>query len=367
MGIRYKQKPMDSLYSSVSPIPLAGLAGMPGRSYELLLTYLFIRSYTGILSICIYLLLHGLAVSPVEVQTLMKLGIGAVNKLSFIDWNLPSKGVNALVINAIAANAAQPVLSLIYYAYNGIFTSFMLGVEWNNFAINRKGLRVSNSSRGAQRTSYMLQLPKRIAVPLMLLSAILHWLCSQSIFLVSLEFEQSVNSPSYVSDDPGHAKEVITCGFSPIAIVLTVSLGVAMVLAAIFTALRKFKTAGMPVVGSCSAAISAGCHGVRDDDSPEPGTTECEGPPGAPDRPFMGERGHDDSQGSSIASAYSSSIELEAGPQHEVGTEAALLPVKWGVMGVTMSNKSQMVQVGHCGFSSREVTEPESGDQFGYI
>ena len=45
---------------------------------------------------------------------------------------------------------------------------------------------MSNVAKGAQRSEYFLQLPYRFALPIMLYSGFLHWLCSQSFFLVSI-------------------------------------------------------------------------------------------------------------------------------------------------------------------------------------
>ena len=229
----------------------------------------------------------------------------------------------------------------------------------------------------------MLQLPKRIALPLMLVSAALHWLCSQAIFLVSIDFDTSAGRVTYangtdydefydtidVSD-----QEYITCGYSPIAIIFTVSLGVFMVLAALFMALRKFKTAAMPVAGSCSASISACCH-VLSNDEPEPDTGEDAGLLGSQYPLGTGRRGNssysvasswdDDRRSSRRTSGYSSTWEADIKTEHEIGTEAALLPVKWGVTETMIGDSSQTV--GHCAFSSREVREPQQGKRFGYM
>jgi hypothetical protein len=299
--------------------------------------------------------------------------------MTFISWNIPSQGVTGLILNAIVANSPQPILSSIYYAYNGLFTSFMLGVEWNTFATHRKGLRVSTCPRGVQRGTYTLQLPKRIAVPLLLLSAALHWLCSQSIFLVSLDIDSSADILTYPNgtifqDESAGDEEYITCGYSPIAIILTISLGLVMVLAAVLAGFRRFKAAEMPVAGSCSASISACCHVLDDDDQPEPDIGESAGLLGAQYRPGMGGRGNstysvgswdDDRRSSLRTSAYSSSREASLKAENEIGTEAALLPVKWGVTGTMLGADSEMV--GHCAFSSREVGELQVGEHFGYL
>lgn len=65
--------------------------------------------------------------------------------------------------------------------------------EWNQFARKARGLRISSIPSSSQRSSYFLQLPYRFAIPIMLLSGVLHWLVSQSIFLVAVEtYDQGV-------------------------------------------------------------------------------------------------------------------------------------------------------------------------------
>jgi len=72
-----------------------------------------------------------------------------------------------LPLVALLSNIPQVCLSVIYFWYNNILTSIAMATEWDRFGSLRKGLRVSKLPRGAQRGSHMLQLPYRVAVPLM--------------------------------------------------------------------------------------------------------------------------------------------------------------------------------------------------------
>jgi hypothetical protein len=96
----------------------------------------------------------------VSASTLFSLPFGATDSLAFTYTGLPSIGIAGLMINVLLANSPQVILSAIYYAYNGIFTLFLLAAEWNSYASQRKGLRVSSCPRGAQRSTYWLQLRK---------------------------------------------------------------------------------------------------------------------------------------------------------------------------------------------------------------
>ena len=175
----------------------------------------------------------------------MSVGLGDPDPRTFIMWNVPSRGLGALLANVIIANTPQLVLSGVYYTYNGVFTTYWLAKEGIEYAVKRKSLRVSSSKRGAQRTSYFLQLPYRFGIPLIVISGLLHWLCSQSIYLVVVK--------------PGSTGEYISCGYSPPAILAVIIIGLTVVAGMILAGRRQFRSA-MPVAASCSASISALCH-----------------------------------------------------------------------------------------------------------
>lgn len=162
--------------------------------------------------------------------------------------------------NVLVANAPQPVLSLIYFIYNGIFTCMLAEREWNQFAQKRTGLRVSDGPRGSQRSVYFLQLPYRFAVPIMILSGVLHWLVSQSIFLAAIETYDGGRQVLYFSslDLPGRIDR-LTCGFSPLAIVFVIGLAALMLLFGVGMGRLRY-VAGIPTAGSRSIVLSAACH-----------------------------------------------------------------------------------------------------------
>ena len=140
--------------------------------------------------------------------------------------------------------------------YNSLFTCMLLAEEWRGYAHKRKALRVTSAS-AEQRSTYWLQLPYRYSIPLLVASGTLHWLVSQSIFLARVT----------VLDDTGIEDpdaSVSTCGYSNIAIVFVIALGVLVVSVGIAHGFRKFDS-NMPSVRSCSAAISAACHAPEGD------------------------------------------------------------------------------------------------------
>jgi hypothetical protein len=215
------------------------------------------------------------------------------------------------VANSIMANLPQLIFSFLYVAYNSILTSMCLSAEWSRFGHRRKGLRVSHNPRLSQRSNYFLTLPYRYAVPLMATSAVLHWLVSQSLFVIAIEAYNT-----HMERDP--LQDVYACGYSPLAIVIATSIGGVMFTCLIVLSLRRLESA-MPVAGSCSLAIAAACHpGFNPNvDKPEP-------------------------------------VEMES---EDEGEDMALLPLQWGSISIDGP-------IGHCSFTSGDVDTPEKGQKY---
>jgi hypothetical protein len=169
-----------------------------------------------------------------------------------------------------------------------MYTCMAFSKEWSDFGYRRRSLRVT-SPRGDQRSTYFLSLPYRYLISILSVSVATHWILSQSLFLVAID----------VFDEQGNfntSQSILTCGFSCIAMIFLVGIGWLVFIAGVGMGLRRYRE-GMPLVGSCSAAISAACHPAAD----EP--------------------------------------------------EVALVPVKWGVVSVADG-------VGHCALSGRYVSPP---------
>ena len=203
----------------------------------------------------------------------------------------------------LLANLPQVILSFLYLTYNSLFTSMLLAKEWSGFAHQSRTLRVT-CPVGKQRSTYWLQLPFLYGIPLLVMSGILHWLVSQSIFLVRIAVEDSFSSIviAQYSDYRRGEDIVSTCGYSPIAIITVIPLGTLLLLVLVLNGFRKCKE-GMPLAGSCSAAISAACHRPKED------------------------------------------------------LDAAVLPVLWGAV-------STEGRIGHCCFTSFDVSTPVEGKPY---
>ncbi|KAJ6190749.1 hypothetical protein N7519_000770, partial [Penicillium mononematosum] len=252
-------------------------------------------SYSIAILVCVFFLIIGVAGS----SGIWAAGLGEPN-ISNLIIGLPS----SLVANTIIANAPQVVFSILYFSSNGIYTIMALANEWSYHALKRKGLRVSTLPRGSQRSTYFLSLPYRYSLPLLTISGILHWLISQSLYLVSIK--------SYgigLTREP--AEDTTTCGYSPAVILSTLSVGVAMLVCLVLISFKRLKS-GMPVAGSCSLAIAAACH-----------------------------------------PSFSGGDAME-----EIGGIDGTLPLKWGV------EMPERDGIGHCALSSGQVEFPLDGSVY---
>ncbi|KAL9617707.1 MAG: hypothetical protein Q9160_007540 [Pyrenula sp. 1 TL-2023] len=189
--------------------------------------------------------------------SLWSLGFGTVRVSALITGMQWSKHIHSIASLTIIANLPQTILSFLYLCFNGLATSMVLATEWAGYQHRRKPLRVSEprksgGSAHAQRATYFLQLPYRFAVPLLALSGILHWLVSQSLFLANVVVRSHGGE---IVDEAG----LLTCGYSPIAIIFTLVVGVLLLIGGIVFGLKR-TSSDMPMASSCSAAIAAACH-----------------------------------------------------------------------------------------------------------
>lgn len=124
------------------------------------------------------------------------------------------------------------------------------------YAHRRSTLRVT-SPKGAQRSTYWLQLPYTYSLPLLILSSLLSWLASQSLFPIQISILDSDRNTL-------NERKISSCGYSPEAIILAIVVGIMIILGTLVTAARRYPP-GMPLASTCSAAISAACHRLPND------------------------------------------------------------------------------------------------------
>ncbi|KAJ5082659.1 hypothetical protein N7532_011702 [Penicillium argentinense] len=258
---------------------------------------------------CIVLLLYGISQIKSH-STVWKTTLNEINASTLIKGD---HWPQTLIPIVIIANTPQLIFSFLYFAFNSLLTAMNFAAEWSGYAVSRKGLRVSGSPSLSQRSNYFLSLPYRYAAPLICVSALLHWLISQSLFMVGIE----AYGPNM---ERQRGQDFLTCGYSPVAIVSSIAVGSFMFFCLVGLSFRKFESA-MPVAGSCSFTIAAACHPAFDANHRENG-------------------------------------EMDAGVQWENEDEdMGLLPVKWGSVQV-------VGLVGHCTFTSGDVHEPQKEHRY---
>ncbi|KAG2416588.1 hypothetical protein HFD88_007803 [Aspergillus terreus] len=115
-------------------------------------------------------------------------------------------------------------------------TCMLLAAEYDDYAVERKPLRVS-WPRGAQRSTYYLSL--RLS------------------FVEINPFDQD----GVIQED----RDQVTCGYSPVATLFAIIVRVLHVAAVLILGRRRFRSR-MPLAVHCSAAISAVCHPISEGD-----------------------------------------------------------------------------------------------------
>ena len=191
-----------------------------------------------------------------NISTFRRMGLGAPTGNNILSMNY------SILTTVVIANSPQIVLSYLYVMFNALYTCMLAGDEWIRFASHRQTLRVT-SPVGAQRSTYYLQLPYTYSIPLVVLSSLLSWLASQSLFMVQIDIMDESLIPASIPPT-SMTNTISSCGFSPGAIILTVMVGSLIAFGAILTGLRRYSS-GMPLAATCSGAISAACHRADDD------------------------------------------------------------------------------------------------------
>lgn len=204
--------------------------------------------------------LVGMGVSSIKYNdgSPWSLGWGAIDTNAMFQgsYSLPQDGSRGLIVSVLLANCPQALVSFLYLLYNSLLTSLLLAKEWTTYASQRKGLRVTTRDGLYQRSTYYLHLPFRYSIPLLCISAVLHWVISQSIFLARVAYYKDGEKDSESSD-------ISNIGFSLPPIITAMIIGFLMLAFLIGLGFRKLGS--MPVAGSCSVAISAACHRPEED------------------------------------------------------------------------------------------------------
>ena len=168
--------------------------------------------------------------------------------------------------SVLLANSPQIVLSVAYFVYNSFFTRVLAEREWNAYSQQFLPLRVTKPV-GEQISTYRLQLPYTYSVPLLVTSALLHWLVSSTIYIaISEGGYQSWSGPLDYGQNrkpfegPGISDDAfVGISYSSTAILIVLLLGIVM--AVIPALLSWIKMRGDMTVGATnSLVISKACR-----------------------------------------------------------------------------------------------------------
>lgn len=200
---------------------------------------------------------QGVSLDP---ASMWDLGFGQISQHALV---IAGGGGNAITMTLLA-NIPQIFLSVIYILYLGIMTSMFLAADWNAFAFKAQTLMLSTPSR-KQRSTWLFGAPLGWGLALLSFLTALHWLLSQSLFIVQITvFDKDGKPYVYNNDDDEIYSTVFSnCGYSPIAIICATLAAGILLLSAIIFCWRRFPEGAPPVVGTCSAAISAACHPIE--------------------------------------------------------------------------------------------------------
>ncbi|KAK7947810.1 uncharacterized protein PG986_008696 [Apiospora aurea] len=274
----------------------------------------------------------------------------------------------------IAANVGQLVLSWCYFAYNALLTRVHVEKELNLYSQSFRPLRVS-FPKGEQIATWRLQLPLQFGMPLLAISIVLHWLASNSIFLLIME---GVNDVIPIGVDSGNhalaADSVVTVGYSPPAVLATLILGATLATVPLLVGL--YKLPGDMVAGGCnSLVLSALCHAVL------PNRQSADMTAGA------AETGDDSARLLSDSTRRSDEAAAEEPPPDHTGTPAGSILVdgtrechglvklarsklRWGVTALTPELRDIVQETGqealHLTFATKEtfISPPVEGELY---
>ena len=101
----------------------------------------------------------------------------------------------AFILALLMANKTQVSLAACYYFYNGLITRFMAEKEWNAYSLAYQPLRVT-FPKGSQISTYRLQIPYKLSLPLIIIIALLHWVLSNTYYLGIFEGGSFVTHPT---------------------------------------------------------------------------------------------------------------------------------------------------------------------------
>lgn len=154
-----------------------------------------------------------------------------------------------LLANLLGLGSIHLVISVLYLFYNHLWSRMLVAAESNAFLKTRARLRVTLPTQGTQST-YYLSIKAHFSALLVIALTFIHFFTTRALNVVAIQVYDIMGRYSH---------QHITYGISTSSALLALSLGFSMLCALALALERKLHT-GMPVLGTCSIAISAACH-----------------------------------------------------------------------------------------------------------
>ncbi|KAK2774389.1 hypothetical protein CKAH01_03622 [Colletotrichum kahawae] len=219
---------------------------------------------------------------------------------------------------SLVATMPQILLAILPLILRHTYTRMYIARTWSSYAARFKTLRV-NERRGQQRGNYFFEIPFKYALGFVTLGAVTRWMCSNAIYVIHVESFRA--DPSTV--EPYHP--YVNVFVSLKAALGTIIMLFVILVAPIFVALIPLPGESV-LVGSCSAAISAGCHVI------EPGHLQ-RGTPGDKSGPQLVRLESDASVAEEDGKVMVSSVETDykSMPECDWRAELAEGRLRWGV------------------------------------
>ena len=162
-------------------------------------------------------------------------------------------------VQVIMANLPQVWSTIAYLTWNNQITRIWLEKEWRSFYRSHQRPRVSINSRepGIQSARW-LQLPYWVTVLLMSISVLLHWLVSQTLFVVEIYFSEATLA------------SVFHLHYSPLAIISVGTMAMVLVFGITFYYFIPIRT-WMPLMAGSTRVVFDSCFQLPNTGLPRSG------------------------------------------------------------------------------------------------
>jgi len=197
----------------------------------------------------------GLSVS----DRLKRFGVGTIDpSTSFIPGSSGGDaGPHLFPILVLVANSPQLWLSFGYLLWNNQITRIWMEQEWRSYygRLHKPRVSYKTADRGLRATRW-LQLPYWATALLMVINTMLHWLVSQTMFVVEIFGDQNI------TDSDGNLNySDFYINYSPLAI-MSIGIGSSILVLSITIYYFIPRKSLMPLMGGSAKLVFESCNGL---------------------------------------------------------------------------------------------------------